>query len=51
MLDKTEHLLDQPGVWPAIEQIAAELIRSTIISGRAAKHFFDQAAAKAEKER
>ena len=50
MLDKTEHLLDQPGVWPAVEQIAAELIRSTIISGRAAKHFFDQAAAQAEKE-
>lgn len=43
MLDKTEHLLDQPGVWSAIEQIAAELLLKTTISGRSARHLFDLA--------
>lgn len=47
MLDKAEHILDQPRVWLAIEQIAAELLRCTTISGRAARHLFDQAAAQA----
>jgi ATP-dependent Zn protease len=51
MLDKTEHILDQPGVWLAAIRIAEELLRSTIISGRAARHLFDQAAAEAERER
>jgi ATP-dependent Zn protease len=51
MLDKTEHILDQPGVWLAAERIAEELLRSTTISGRAARHLFEQAAIEAERER
>ncbi|MBA3313222.1 MAG: cell division protein FtsH [Planctomycetota bacterium] len=43
MLDKTEHLLDQPGMWEAVESIAEELLCRTEISGRAARHLFDQA--------
>jgi ATP-dependent Zn protease len=43
MLDKTEHLLEQPGVWTAVERIADELVRCTTISGRAARHLFDSA--------
>ena len=46
MLDKTEHLLDQPGAWDAVERIAAELVKETTISGRAARHHFEQAMAK-----
>lgn len=45
MLDKAEHLLDQPGVWLAVERISAELLRCTTISGRAARHLFDEAIA------
>jgi ATP-dependent Zn protease len=51
LLDKAEHSLDQPGAWLAVERIAEELIRSTTISGRAARHLFDQAAAEAERDR
>ncbi len=43
MLDKVEHLLDQPGHWEAVKRIAAELQKSTTISGRAARHLFDDA--------
>lgn len=49
MLDKTEHLLDQPGVWTATQRIAEELLHSTTISGRAARHLFDTAIAQAER--
>ena len=45
MLDKAEHILDQPGMWEAVVQIADELLRCTTISGRAARHFFDKATA------
>ena len=45
LLDKVEHLLADPATWRATELIAAELVKSTTISGRAAKHLFDQAAA------
>ncbi len=48
LLDKTEHILDQPGVWLAAERIAEELLRVTTISGRAARHLFEQAAAETE---
>lgn len=48
MLDKAEHILDQPGVWLAVERIAQELLQKTIISGRTALHFFEQAAREAE---
>jgi len=51
MLDKAEYLLEQPGVWPAIELIANELLRQTVISGRAARHFFDLAKSLADKDR
>ena len=43
MLDKTEHLLSDPGHAMAIELIAQELILTTKISGRAALHLFNQA--------
>jgi hypothetical protein len=49
LLDKAEYLLDQPGVWTAIERIAAELLRSTTLSGRAARHLYEQAVAQAKK--
>jgi len=51
LLDKAEHILDQPGVWLAVERIAEELLGSTTISGRAARHWFEQAAAQAESDR
>jgi ATP-dependent Zn protease len=50
MLDKAEYVLEQAGAWTAVERIAAELLRSTIISGRAARHLFEQAAAEAERD-
>ena len=49
MLDKAEYILDQPGVWLAATQIADELLRCTTISGRAARHLFEQAAAQADR--
>lgn len=44
LLDKVEHLLDRAEVWTAVERIAAELLERTTISGRAARHLFDEAA-------
>jgi hypothetical protein len=49
MLDKAEHLLNQPGVWAAIERVAAELLRNTTISGRAVRYLYEQAVAQAKK--
>ena len=49
LLDKAEYLLDQPGVWTAIERVAAELLRSTTMSGRAVRHIYEQAVAQAKK--
>jgi ATP-dependent Zn protease len=43
MLAKVENLLADVGIWRAVEQIAAELLKLGVISGRAAKHFYDQA--------
>ncbi|WP_146401369.1 cell division protein FtsH [Planctomycetes bacterium CA13] len=45
LLDKTEHLLLEPGHAKAIQQIANELVEKTTISGRAARHFYDQCVA------
>jgi len=42
LLAKAEHLLSQEGHWPAVELIAAELLRRGSISGRAARHLFEQ---------
>ncbi|MES2792087.1 MAG: cell division protein FtsH [Planctomycetota bacterium] len=49
MLDKTEHILEQSEVWLAIQKIASELLRCTTISGRAARHLFDEAVSQADK--
>lgn len=43
LLDKTEHLLSDPGNWKAVEYLVAELLVHQTISGRAARHFFEQA--------
>ena len=51
MLDKAEHILNRPAVWLAVTHIAAELLRCTTISGRAARHLFDQAATQADRNR
>ncbi|HEY2860721.1 MAG TPA: hypothetical protein VGJ21_20055, partial [Terracidiphilus sp.] len=51
MLSKVEHILDRPEVWEAIEAIAEELLRNVTISGRAARHLYEEAAARAERER
>jgi ATP-dependent Zn protease len=45
LLTKAEHLLGQAGHWQAVELIAGELLRRGNISGRAARHLFDQACA------
>lgn len=42
LLAKAEHLLAQEGYWRAVELIAAELVRLGSISGRAARHMFDE---------
>ncbi|TWU43256.1 ATP-dependent zinc metalloprotease FtsH [Novipirellula aureliae] len=42
LLSKTEHVLFERGHAQAIDSIAAELIAKTTISGRAAKHLFEQ---------
>jgi ATP-dependent Zn protease len=43
LLSKVEHLLARPEHWRAVELIAAELMRRGEISGRAVRHFFEQA--------
>ncbi|OWK40856.1 cell division protein FtsH [Fimbriiglobus ruber] len=45
MLAKTENLLADDGHWRAVERIAAELVARGVVSGRAARHFFDEACA------
>ena len=42
MLAKVEHLLADDGHWRAVELIAAELLKSGEISGRAARHLFEK---------
>jgi ATP-dependent Zn protease len=49
MLSKAEHVLNQPGMWEATQLIAAELVRRTTISGRAARHLFDEAQRQADR--
>jgi ATP-dependent Zn protease len=48
MLAKTENLLADDAVWRAVEMIAAELLKHGEISGRAARHLFEQAAREVE---
>jgi ATP-dependent Zn protease len=45
LLAKAEHLLAKDGHWRAVELIAAELLQRGAISGRAARHLFEQASA------
>jgi plasmid stabilization system protein ParE len=45
LLTKAEHLLGQAHHWRAVDLIAGELLRCGTISGRAARHLFDQACA------
>lgn len=42
-LDKTQHLLSDPGTWTAVKAIAKELLEHESISGRAARHHLDLA--------
>ena len=42
MLSKAEHLINRDENWRAIERIAQALLESGSISGRAARHFFDE---------
>ena len=43
MVAKTENLLSDDGVWKAVELMAAELMKAGVISGRAARHFYEMA--------
>lgn len=43
LLSKVENLLAREENWRAVERIAAELLRAGEISGRAARHLFDEA--------
>jgi len=42
MLSKAEHLLAQEENWLAVERMAAELLRVGEISGRAARHIYEE---------
>lgn len=42
LLAKAEHILAQEGHWQAVQLIATELLRCGTISGRAARHLFEQ---------
>lgn len=43
LLAKAEHLLAQEGNWKAVERIAVELLKAGTLSGRAARHFYEEA--------
>jgi len=45
MLAKVENMLDDEGLSKAVELIAAELLKSGTLSGRAARHLYDQGCA------
>ena len=42
LLAKAEHLLAREENWRAVERLAAELLRRGEVSGRAARHIFDE---------
>ncbi len=48
MLDRTLHLLDQPGHWPAVLLMMSQLIEKETISGRAVRHLVEESIKKAE---
>jgi len=41
-LSKVEHILSRPANWRAVQKLAGELLRAGEISGRAARHFFEE---------
>jgi ATP-dependent Zn protease len=41
VLSKAEHLLAKPAHWRAVERLAGELLRQGEVSGRAARHIFE----------
>ncbi len=43
LFDKTEHFLSQSEIWAAVEKIAQSLLQHRSLSGRAARHLFDEA--------
>jgi hypothetical protein len=43
MLAKVEALLGDDAIWQAVELIVAELMKQGVISGRAARHLYEQA--------
>jgi hypothetical protein len=43
MLAKVEALLGDDAIWQAVELIGAELMKQGVISGRAARHLYEQA--------
>jgi hypothetical protein len=45
LLAKVEHLLARDAHWRAVQKIAAELLRCGTISGRAARHLFEESCA------
>ncbi|MCE9565062.1 MAG: cell division protein FtsH [Planctomycetes bacterium] len=45
LLSKVEAILGDDETWRAVELIAAELLKHGVISGRAARHLFEQATA------
>src|SRR5262245_42777926 len=47
LLAKVEHLLAQEPHWRAVVLIAQELLRRSVVSGRAVRHFFEQGQASA----
>jgi ATP-dependent Zn protease len=42
LLAKAEHLLSRPAHWRAVERLAAELLRLGVVSGRAARHIWEE---------
>jgi hypothetical protein len=42
LLAKAEHLLNQQANWKAVEQLAAELLRAGEVSGRTARHIYQE---------
>ena len=43
LLSKVETMLNDGATWRAVELIAAELLKNGVISGRAARHLYEQA--------
>jgi len=43
LFDKTQHWLDHEDIWAAVEQIAQQLLQHRSISGRSARHLYEQA--------